>query len=109
MGRRHRRDPIRRDAPIPAVPVTNGLFVVTLDFGGVFSGDARWLAISVKTNLAASYTDLTPRQQLTPSPYAVFAPTAGNANLAFTVAPGSIVSASLAPGAVTPRPLVPEP
>ncbi len=86
---------------VSAVPVTNGLFMVNLDFGGVFSGGARWLAISVKTNLAVSYTDLTPRQELTPSPYAVFAPAAGNANLALSVAPGSIVSASLAPGAVT--------
>jgi N-acetylneuraminic acid mutarotase len=63
-----------------AVGVSNGLFVVTLDFGaGVFTGDARWLAISVKTNGAGSYTLLVPRQALTPSPYANFAPIAGTA------------------------------
>src|SRR5690349_7407120 len=31
-----------------AVPVTNGLFVVPLDFGnGIFTGAARWLKIDV--------------------------------------------------------------
>src|SRR5688572_23903588 len=34
-----------------AVPVTNGVFSVSLDFGaGVFAGAARWLEISVRTN-----------------------------------------------------------
>lgn len=35
-----------------AVPVTNGLFVVALDFGGAtFDGSARWLGMQVKSNL----------------------------------------------------------
>ena len=34
-----------------AVPVTNGLFAVVLDFGpGVFTGEERWLELAVKTN-----------------------------------------------------------
>src|ERR1035438_10185703 len=33
-----------------AVPVTNGLFTVTLDFGAVFDGTPRWLEISERTN-----------------------------------------------------------
>jgi hypothetical protein len=55
--------------------VTNGLFTVQLDFGAqVFQGDARWLEIAVRqTEGGGSYTTLTPRQALTPAPYALFA------------------------------------
>jgi len=35
------------------VAVTNGLFTVQLDFGGVFDGSARWLDIGVRTNGSA--------------------------------------------------------
>jgi hypothetical protein len=64
------------------VAVTNGLFTVTLNFGGpAFSGDARWLEIAVRTNGSLSaHTTLTPRQQLTAAPYALFAPVAGSAS-----------------------------
>ncbi len=62
---------------LTAVPVTDGFFLVTLDFGaGVFPGDARWLDISVKTNGAPNYDHLLPRQPLTPAPYALFTPSA---------------------------------
>jgi len=57
------------------VGVTNGLFMVTLDFGNQFNGAARWLEIGVSTNLANNFLMLTPRQQITPAPYAI---TAGN-------------------------------
>lgn len=68
-----------------AVPVTNGLFTVTLDFGSFFDGSNRWLAVSVKTNGAGSYTALTPRQPLTPTPYAVFASSlSSNVNQTFS-------------------------
>ena len=61
------------------VPVTNGLFAVTLDFGtGVFTGPARWLQIAVRTNGAFTFTNLSPRQALSPSPYAIHAGTASN-------------------------------
>lgn len=56
------------------VTVSDGRFTVQLDFGSdVFSGDARWLEIRVKADSAGSYTLLTPRQPLTPTPYAQFA------------------------------------
>ena len=58
--------------------VTNGLFTVTLDFGGVFTGNPAWLAIAVRTNGSTNFTALNPLQELTPTPYAVFAGTAGN-------------------------------
>src|SRR5260221_10845646 len=60
---------------IANVPVNNGLFTVTLDFGANFPGADRWLEITVKTNNAASFTTLSPRQKLAPTPYAI---TAGN-------------------------------
>jgi photosystem II stability/assembly factor-like uncharacterized protein len=63
--------------PITAVPVTNGLFTTTLDFGPVFTGNATWLAISVRPNNVGIYTNLTPLQELTPTPYAIYAESAG--------------------------------
>ena len=57
-----------------AVAVSNGLFAVGIDFGsGVFNGTAYWLEIGVRTNGAAGFTTLVPRQPLSPAPYAIFA------------------------------------
>jgi len=57
-----------------AVIVTNGLFTVLIDFGpGVFTGATNWLQIGVETNGVSSFTSLTPRQELTPTPYAIYA------------------------------------
>jgi trimeric autotransporter adhesin len=68
-----------------AVAVTNGLFTVSLDFGiGVFTGPDRWLQIDVRTNGVGAFASLTPRQKLTPTPYAIFANT--SSNLSGTVA-----------------------
>lgn len=71
------------------VSVTNGIFTTSLDFGAVLSGQSAWLAISVRTNGANTYTVLNPLQSLTPAPYAIFANTASNVS-------GSISSANLA-------------
>jgi hypothetical protein len=61
------------------VAVTNGLFIVTLDFGSsLWSGQTNWLMIQVETNGASSYTILFPRQQLTPTPYAIYSEMASN-------------------------------
>ena len=57
----------------PAVDVSEGLFTVELDFGAaVFDGNARWLEISVRPAGAGAYTLLAPRQEVTPTPYAMF-------------------------------------
>ena len=57
------------------VPVTNSLFTVKLDFGTVFTGEARWLDIQVRCPAGVgSWTLLTPRQELTPAPYALALP-----------------------------------
>ena len=53
--------------------VTGGVFTATLDFGtNVFTGRALWLEIAVRpgTNTGA-FTDLTPRQPVTATPYAL--------------------------------------
>jgi len=56
-----------------ALPITNGVFSVLLDFGNVYNGTSYWLQISNRPSGGGAYTALTPRQQLTPTPYAVTA------------------------------------
>jgi hypothetical protein len=59
--------------------VSDGLFAVTLDFGDVFDGDERWLAIGVRPGAEdGAYAPLPPRQPLSPAPYAIFALEAGS-------------------------------
>ena len=68
-----------------AMAVSNGLFTTTINFGaGVFLGSSNWLEIAVSTNGANSFTTLAPRQQLTPTPYAIYSATAGSAATATT-------------------------
>jgi hypothetical protein len=57
------------------VDVSDGVFTVQLDFGGgPFRGQARWLEIGVRPGASTgSYTSLTPRQELTAAPYALYA------------------------------------
>jgi hypothetical protein len=55
------------------VPVSGGLFTVSLDFGSVFTGSNYWLEVDVRTNGATAYSSLTPLQTLSPVPYALFA------------------------------------
>jgi hypothetical protein len=67
-----------------AVAVTGGVFTVQLDFGGsAFPGADRFLEISTRQHSSdpdtPAYTTLSPRQQLTSTPYAV---RSGNATLA---------------------------
>jgi len=62
-----------------AIPVTNGLFVTTINFGsGVFTGDNYWLGVEVRTNGTSNYTELSPLQALTPAPYSIFAASSSN-------------------------------
>ncbi len=62
-----------------AIAVNNGLFTTTLDFGdGVFAGTNYWLDIFVRTNGASSFIELSPRQPVTPVPYAVMAESVNN-------------------------------
>ncbi len=83
--------PLRTQAP---VAVSNGLFQVTLDFGGgPFNGQTLWLEIGVRTNgSASSYVTLLPRQLVASAPYATFASNASIAALATSTVPGALLA-----------------
>jgi hypothetical protein len=68
-------------ATVGDLPVAAGLFTATLDFGGsVFAGDKRWLEIRVRPGASSGgYTVLSPVQELTASPNALFSSTASRA------------------------------
>jgi hypothetical protein len=59
--------------------VIDGYFTIELDFGSdVFNGGARWLQISVMSvDSMGRMTTLSPRQEVTPTPYAIYAQSAG--------------------------------
>ncbi len=98
------------------VAVSNGLFTVTIDFGsGEFDGDKLWLEIGVQTNGGGGFSTLSPRTQITPSPYAIFSTTAGgvpnntigsaqvidNSLTATDLAAGSVGNSEIADGTIT--------
>jgi hypothetical protein len=79
-----------------ATRVSNGLFIVTLDFGAApFTGADRWLEIAVRTNGAGAFTPLAPRQPLLPVPYAIFSAGASAAGLSGTIAAANIANGTL--------------
>ncbi|SPE54742.1 conserved exported hypothetical protein [Verrucomicrobia bacterium] len=74
-----------------ATPVSNGLFTVVLDFGaGVFGGTPYWLQIGVRTNGGGAFAALSPRQELTPAPYAIYAEGANAAGISGTIPAGDL-------------------
>jgi len=73
--------------------VSNGLFMATIDPGsGVFTGADRWLEIAVRTNGAAAFTNLSPRQKITVAPYATYAGGASAAGISGTLGAAQIPS-----------------
>src|SRR5580692_8135724 len=61
------------------VSVSGGLFTVGVNFGaGIFTGSNYFLLVGISTNGGVSYTDLSPLQPVTPTPYAIFSATASN-------------------------------
>jgi hypothetical protein len=85
-----------------AVVVSNGLFTIPLDFGaGAFPGPARSLEIGVRTNGAAAFSTILPRQPVTPSPYAITAANLSGIISTASIADGAITSSKIAPGAVS--------
>jgi hypothetical protein len=79
--------------------VTNGLFQLSLDFGnGVFAGASRWVEVSVRTNGAPTFSVLSPRRPLLPSPQAVFATTAATAlSVPASALRGTVATSNLPP------------
>ena len=66
-----------------SVEVTNGVFTVLVDFGaGAFPGADRYLEIGVRPSGSLTFTTLTPRQQITVTPYALFSGATGFADFA---------------------------
>jgi len=57
--------------------IIDGYFTVSLEFGsGVFDGNDRWLQIGVRPGVSNDINDfvaLSPRQKVTPTPYALYA------------------------------------
>ena len=80
------------------VQVTNGIFTLPLDFGAQLNGQRRWVEIQVRADtglncsVATGYTLLTPRQELTASPYALYAPSAGVAATATSATSASVAT-----------------
>jgi len=75
-----------------AVAVSNGLFTVAIDFGSsIWNGETNWLQIDVASNNVTSFTALSPRQPITPVPYAI---TAGNVTGPLTLSqlPAAVVT-----------------
>jgi hypothetical protein len=62
-----------------ATAVSNGVFTTAINFGqGVFTGGSNWLDIAVRTNGTVTFTELPPRQPITPTPYSIYAGNAGS-------------------------------
>jgi hypothetical protein len=64
------------DVNKPDINVIDAYFAVELDFGSVFDGNERWLEIGVRPgdlDDPCEYIVLSPRQKLTPTPYALYA------------------------------------
>ena len=73
------------------VGIKGGIFNTKLDFGeAIFSGSARWLSVSVRPTGTSTYTNLSPRIEITTAPYAIRARSAITAD-SFTS--GAVVTA----------------
>ena len=84
-----------------ATPVSNGLFLASIDFGNVFNGSNYWLDIAVRSNGQPTFVELTPRQAISATPYSLMAQSANNltGSLPATQLSGTISTAQL-PAAV---------
>jgi hypothetical protein len=84
------------------VAVATGAFALSLDFGGAaFGASKRWLEIGVRPGVSTGdFTVLQPRQEVTPTPAAMYASSAGSAQ---TVAAGAVGTAQIDPTQVQAR------
>ena len=77
-----------------ATGISNGLFTVMLDFGSVFNGTNYWLELAARTNGGGAFSPLSPRQSITPTPYAIYSANAGSATTATTAGTANSVAAA---------------
>ncbi len=88
-----------------ATAVSNGLFTTAINFGpGIFTGGTNWLDIAVRTNGGGAFSELSPRQEILPVPYAVYSQNAGTAMSALTasnISLGAVTGANIAAGTIT--------
>src|SRR5579871_2059102 len=99
-------NPVGSPVTFSSLLLTNGVFTVSLDFGNVFNGTAYWLDIGVRPGgSGGGFSDLAPRQYLSPSPYAQYAPSAGASVTAISANTATLASnaifATTAANAVT--------
>lgn len=82
------------------IVVSNGLFTTTVDFGvGAFTGQSLWLDIGVSPAGSNTFSELTPRQFMASTPYAVQA--ANASSVPATNINGTIAATQLASSVVT--------
>lgn len=74
---------------VDGVTVADGLFTTELDFAATpFNGTPLWLSVELRADMTpgncgvGAYSPLSPRQQVSPTPYALFAAKAGASALA---------------------------
>ncbi len=86
----------------PGVAAVNGLFNVQLDFGPAqFAGDRQWLEVRIKPAGSGSYETLSPRTEMTATPYALGAVAAlPNSVTTTSLVDATVQSADIAPGAI---------
>lgn len=93
---------------LEGVAVAGGVFNVSLDFGdSVFLGNTVFLEIGIREDAdgdaasSSGFTVLAPRQELTPTPYALRAATVSlDAVAGAEIADGSITGADIAPASI---------
>lgn len=82
--------------------INGGVYSALLDFGDQFTGEPRWLEISVRRSGQPTFVPLLPRQPLTATPYAQHADfVADNSIVGANIVDGSIVGADIALGGVS--------
>ena len=84
------------------VAAVNGLFNVQLDFGPAqFAGDRQWLEVRIKPAGSGSYETLSPRTEMTATPYALGAVAAlPNSVTTTSLVDATVQGVDIAPGAV---------
>lgn len=93
---------------LESVPVAGGVFTVSLDFGdSVFLGNPVFLEIAIREDAEggagtpSGFTTLAPRQELTPTPYALRAASVSmDAVAGAEIANASITGADIAPASI---------